>query len=123
MKKLLVITALMFCMDVSAQHVGEVGHSIYEHINQVEFIYLEAYGNILDVAKVQAENITEKPSIQLYYTIADEQCKYFLQWIQIKDLSTTDKQRLNMAQRMSGVNCNGLMRFDFKKIMKIYSQR
>lgn len=110
------------CGGLKAQHIGEVGHSVYENINQVEFIYVKAYGNILDVAKFKAEQITERPSIQLYYTIADDQCKYFLQWIRIKDLYTTDKQKLELAQQQSGINCNGLIRFDFKKIMNLYNK-
>jgi hypothetical protein len=121
MKRFIQIMVLMFCMNISAQ-IGKVGVSIYKNINQVEFIYLKAYGNILDVAKMKAEEITDRPEIQLYYEIADEQCYYFLQWVRIKDLSTTDKRKMDNAIAMGGVNCNGLMRFDFKKIMTVYNQ-
>lgn len=104
----------------NAQHLGEEGHSIYNNINQVEFIYVKAYANILDVAKFKATLITNNPSVRLYYTITDDQCFYFLQWVQVKDLSTTDKQKMKLAQLSGSINCDGLMRFDFEKIIKTY---
>lgn len=122
MRRIIIILCLLSVGIVSAQHVGEVGHSSYKYINLVEFIYTNAYSNIIDVSEKLAYKRSSRPSIQLYYAIVNDQCMYFLQWIQLKELDDTDKQKLAKALDSSYVNCNGLARVDFSKMMKLYNQ-